>query len=227
MSLHLHMLPPSVNNLSARVFMRASGLDFEESNAWGQTRTPEYMAKIPSHLTPAIEDADHPRGAMWESCAVMMYLANKHGLDHLYPSDPGRRALVDSANFYLTGTLYPLVARATYPRLQFPCYPGEVQATDGADDALKDKARRDAEEALAEPMEVFRTYFVKDGFIGDGDQPSIADIRFAATLEFLAMADNPLPEWAQQYTQRVEQALGSAYSEPAGDVRGFVAQARG
>ena len=116
MSIHLHMLPPSVNNLTARVFMRASGLDFEESNAWGQTRSPEFMAKVPSHLTPAIEDGDHPRGAMWESCAVMMYLANKHGLDHLYPSDPGRRALVDNANFYLTGTLYPLVARSTYPR---------------------------------------------------------------------------------------------------------------
>ena len=48
MSIHLHMLPPSVNNLTARVFMRASGLDFEESNAWGQTRSPEFMAKVPS-----------------------------------------------------------------------------------------------------------------------------------------------------------------------------------
>ncbi len=227
MSIHLHMLPPSVNNLTARVFMRASGLDFEESNAWGQTRSPEFMAKVPSHLTPAIEDGDHPRGAMWESCAVMMYLANKHGLDHLYPSDPGRRALVDNANFYLTGTLYPLVARSTYPRLQFPCYPGEVAATEGADEALQARARKDAEAALAEPLQVFHTYFVQDGFIGDGDHPSIADIRLCATLEFLAMNDTPLPEWANDYVGRVESALGEAYSGPAADVRGFVAQAKG
>lgn len=222
MSTHLHMLPPSVNNLAVRVFMRASGLPFDEENAWGKTRTPEFMAKIPSHLTPAIEHSDHPRGAMWESCAIMMYLANQHNLDALYPKDAGKRALVDSANFYLTGTLYPLVSRSTYPRLGFPCYPGEV-ATSDATDEQKAAARAAAEAALAEPLEVFRSYFVRDGFIGDGASPSIADIRLAATLEFLAMCDTPLPPWAKAYLGRVEQALGKAYSEPAADVRGFVA----
>jgi glutathione S-transferase len=204
--------------------MRAAKLDFEESNAWGQTRSDEFMAKIPAHLTPAIETSDHPRGAMWESCAIMMYLANKHGLEGLYPSNPERRALVDSANFYLTGTLYPLVARSTYPRLQFACYPGEVAAFEGATDEMKEAARKEAEEALPEPLEVFRSYFLKDGFIGDGEGPSIADIRLAATLEFLEMNDNKVPSWAQEYIQRVESALGDAYSEPAGDVRGFMQQ---
>ncbi|MCC6624677.1 MAG: glutathione S-transferase family protein [Deltaproteobacteria bacterium] len=226
MTIQLHMLPPSVNNLAVRVFLRASGLPFAEDNAWGKTRSPEYMAKIPSHLTPAIEEADHPRGAMWESCAIMMYLANKHGLDHLYPKDPGHRALVDSANFYLTATLYPLLARATYPRLGFPCYPGEVAAADNAGPELKAEARKAAEDALAEPLEVFRSYFVRDGFIGDGAGPSIADIRFAASLEFLAMSDTPLPAWAKAYLARVEAALGEAYSGPAGDVRGFVAHVK-
>ena len=56
----------------------------------------------------------------------MQYLANKHGLDRFYPTDPGERAMVDSAMFYLIGTLYPLVARATYPTLGFPQYAGEV-----------------------------------------------------------------------------------------------------
>ena len=63
MSIHLHMLPPSVNNLSVRVFLRAANLDHKEENAWGKTRSPEFLAKIPAHLTPAIEVADHPRGA--------------------------------------------------------------------------------------------------------------------------------------------------------------------
>jgi len=222
MSTHLHMLPPSVNNLTVRVFLRAAGLPFDEENAWGKTRSPEFMAKVPAHLTPAIESADHPRGAMWESCAIMMYLANQHGLTDLYPTDPGRRALIDSANFYLTGTLYPLVARSTYPRLGFGGYPGEVQHADDASDEQKAAARKASEEGLAEPLEVFHTYFVRDGFIGDGDQPSIADIRLAATLEFLALNDAPLPAWAQAYLERVEGKLGAAYSEPAADVRAFV-----
>jgi glutathione S-transferase len=91
---------------------------------------------------------------------------------------------------------------------------------------LKTSARADCEAALAEPLEVFRGYFVRDGFIGDGDSPTIADIRLAATLEFLAMNDTPLPGWAQAYLERVEGALGKAYSEPAADVRGFVAHVK-
>jgi glutathione S-transferase len=226
MTIQLHMLPPSVNNMTVRVFLRAAGLPFDEANAWGKTRSEEFMAKIPAHLTPAIEVADHPRGAMWESCAIMMYLANRHGLDAFYPTDPGRRALVDSANFYLTGTLYPLVARSMYPRLGFPTYAGEVATASWASDAQKAEARKAAEDAIAEPLEVFRKYFVRDGFIGDGDKPTIADIRFACTLEFLALADAPLPEWATKYIAKVEAALGDAYAGPAADVRGFVAHVK-
>ena len=56
----------------------------------------------------------------------MQYLCNRHGLDRFYPTDPGERAMVDSAMFYLVGTIYPLIARATYPALGFAQYAGEV-----------------------------------------------------------------------------------------------------
>ena len=221
-TIHLHMLPPSVNSLAVRVFLRAANLPYKEENAWGKTRTPEFLAKIPAHLTPAIEFADHPRGAMWESCAIMMYLANKHGLEGLYPKNDERRALIDSANFYLMSTLYPLVVRSCYPRLGFPGYAGEVASFEHATTEHKDMARKAAEDAIAAPLEVFRQYFVRDGFIGDGEGPSIADIRLAATLEFLALHDAPLPAWVATYVKRVEDKLGAAYTEPAADVRGYV-----
>ena len=193
---------------------------------WGKTTTPEFLAKDPAHLTPMLEEDGLPRGSLWESCAIMSYLCNKHGLDGLYPADPGERAMVDSAMYYLIGTLYPLVARATYPALGFPQYPGEV-ATSEAGDELKAQAQRDAETALAEPLDVYRAFFL-DGrdFIG-GSGPSIADIRLAATLEFLRAIDYPFPEWAEEYMARMEDALGEAYSEPVADVRGFVASAKG
>ena len=70
----------------------------------------------------------------------MQYLCNRHGLDRFYPTDPGERAMVDSAMFYLIGTLYPLITRATYPALGFPQYPGEIGSSD-ADDDLKTKAQ--------------------------------------------------------------------------------------
>ena len=221
----LSVLMPSVNNLTVRVFVRAAGLEFEEIDVWGQTREPEFLAKDPAHLTPLLEEEGLPRGSLWESCAIMQYLCNRHGLERFYPADPGERAMIDSAMFYLIGTLYPLVARATYPALGFPQYPGEV-ATSEADDAMKAQAQKDAEAAVAEPLEAFHLFFL-DGkkFIG-GDSPSIADIRLAATLEFLRAVDYDFPGWAEDYMRAVEDALGEAYSEPAADVRGFVAGAK-
>jgi glutathione S-transferase len=221
----LNILTPSVNNLTVRIFVRAAGLDFEEVDVWGKTTEPEYLQKYPAHLTPMLEEEGLPKGTLGESCAIMAYLCNKHGLDQFYPTDPGRRAMVDNAMFYLIGTFYPLLARATYPTLGFPQYPGEV-ATSEADDAMKAKAAEDAQAALAEPLEVFHSYFM-DGqrFIG-GDHPSIADIRLAATLEFLRAIDYPFPDWAEEYMSAMESALGEAYSEPAGDVRGYVASVK-
>ena len=218
----LNILKPSVNNLTARVFVRAAGLDFEELDVWGKTGEPAFRQKDPAHLTPLLEEPGLPKGALWESCAIMQYLCNKHGLDRLYPSDPGERAMVDSAMFYLIGTLYPLVARATYPALSFPQYAGEV-GTSEADDAAKAKAQQDAAAAIAGPLDVYRAFFL-DGrpFIG-GAAPSIADIRLTATLEFLQAIDYEFPAWTADYMRSVEAALGDAYSEPAQDVRDYVA----
>jgi glutathione S-transferase len=222
----LSILKPSVNNLSARIFVRAAGLEFDEIDMWGNKGTPEFLSKDPADLTPCLETDGLPKGSLWESCAIMQYLCNKHGLENFYPSEPGRRAMVDSAMFYLIGTLYPLVARATYPTLGFPQYPGET-ATSGADDATKAQAAKDAEVAMAVPLNAFNEFFLAgDRFIGGGDGPSIADIRLAATLEFLDSIDYELPEWAAEHKAAVEQALGEAYSEPAADVRGFVASVK-
>jgi len=217
----LNILKPSVNNLTVRIFVRAAGLDFEEADVWGQTTSPEYLEKYPAHLTPMLEEEGLPRGSLGESCAIMQYLCNKHGLDEFYPKDPGQRAMVDNAMFYLIGTFYPLLTRATYPTLGFPQYPGEV-ATSAAGDEMKEQAQQDAEAALAEPLDVFRAFFLEGKpFIG-GANPSIADMRLAATLEFLRAIDYDFPAWAEEYMARMETALGDAYSEPARDVRGYI-----
>jgi glutathione S-transferase len=221
----LNILKPSVNNLTVRIFVRAAGLDFEEQDVWGKTTTPEYLHKYPAHLTPMLEEEGLPKGALGESCAIMGYLCNKHGLDQFYPTDPGERAMVDNAMFYMIGTFYPLLTRATYPVLGFGQYPGEV-ATSEADDDMKTKAQKDAEAALAEPLDAFRAFFL-DGrqFVG-GDKPSIADIRWAASLEFLRAIDYDFPPWAEEYLARMETTLGDAYSEPAADVRGYIASVK-
>src|SRR5205823_5482581 len=127
----LNILTPSVNNLCVRIFVRAAGLDFEEVDVWGKTMSPEFLAKYPAHLTPMLETDGLPSGALGESCAIMAFLCNKHGLDRFYPTDPGRRAM---------------------------------------------------------------------GYL--------------------------LPDWAEEYIARIEETLGNAYSEPAKDVRDYVASVK-
>ena len=221
----LSILKPSVNNLTVRVFVRAAGLDFEEVDVWGKKGTPEFLAKDPADLTPLLEESGLPGGSLWESCAIMQYLCNKHGLSQFYPTEPGERALVDSAMFYLIGTLYPLVARATYPTLGFPQYAGEVGPSE-ANAELKARAQSDAVAAIAGPLDSYRSFFLEGrGFIG-GDSPSIADIRLVATLEFLNAIDYEFPPWATEYVRSVESSLGDAYTEPATDVRDYLASVK-
>jgi len=64
-----------------------------------------------------------------------------------------------------------------------------------------------------------------NGTIGSSG-PNIADIKLCSTLEFLSVVDYPLPDWARAYMDRIETALGDAYSEPAGDVRGYIASVK-
>jgi glutathione S-transferase len=221
----LSVLKVSVNNLPVRVLMRAGGHDVEEVEMWGKKGTPEFLAKDPADLTPLLECEGLPRGSLWESCAIMQYLCNRDGLDQFYPTDPAERAMQDSAMFYVVGTLYPLILRATYPTLGFPQYPGET-ATSDADDEVKEKSAQDAADAIAMPLKAIHDHFL-DGrkFIG-GDSPSIADIRLAASLEFLRTIDYEFPTWVEEYMSAVESELGDAYSEPAADVREMIASAK-
>ncbi len=224
-AMKLHVLKPSVNNMAARVFVRAAKLDFTEDDVYGKTRSKEFLAMNPAHMTPMIEAKGLPKGVIWESCAIMQYLCNKHELSRFYPKAAAKRAMIDSAMFYLIGTLYPYVARATYPALGFPQYAGEVGASD-LDATHKAAAQKAAVDAIAEPLDVFHKFYM-DGkpFIG-GARPSIADIRLAATLEFLAVVDYQLPAWAKKYMAAMEKSLGKAYAEPAADVRGYIAYVR-
>ena len=106
MAMKLNMLPPSVNNMSVQVFVRAVGRCTRR-----RTISARPARSLPVEV-PRRSDADDrerqaPKGVLGESCAVMMYLASREGRDDLYPTDLGRRAMVDAANFYTMSILYP------------------------------------------------------------------------------------------------------------------------
>lgn len=70
-------------------------LDFERED-WGadpaSLRTPEFLALNPNALIPVLKDRDL---VLWESNAILRYLANAYGGEWLYPQAPRARAPVD------------------------------------------------------------------------------------------------------------------------------------
>lgn len=81
------------------------GISYERIDAGrehGHNKTPEYLAKNPNGLIPLIEDDGF---ALWESNAIVRYLAAKHALGTLCPSDPQERASADRWMDWQTTTL--------------------------------------------------------------------------------------------------------------------------
>ena len=118
---------------------------------------PSFLALNPNHKIPTIEDDGL---VLWESGAILLYLAEKHG--KLLPADPkGRLAAIQYA-FFQAASIGPTLGR------------------------LGPQLRRPAEERNAEMIEIFATEMgrlleVLDRILGDdrvylAGEYSIADI---------------------------------------------------
>ena len=65
----------------------------DAGHVYGVIDTPEYLAMNPNGTVPTVIDADHP--PLWETGAIMRYLANAYAPDEFWPADPVARAAVD------------------------------------------------------------------------------------------------------------------------------------
>jgi len=82
----------SVNVKKALWAAEELGLKYERIDAglqFGVTKTPEYLKMNPNSLVPTIEDDGF---VLWESHTIVRYLAAKHGMGTLYPSELRARA---------------------------------------------------------------------------------------------------------------------------------------
>ncbi|MUV29871.1 glutathione S-transferase [Burkholderia thailandensis] len=86
---------PSINVRKVLWTCAELELAFERED-WGagfrSTQTPEFLALNPNGLVPVLVDGDF---VLWESNAILRYLANRYGGAHLYPVEPHARARVD------------------------------------------------------------------------------------------------------------------------------------
>lgn len=82
------------------------GLTYERINAgmqFGVNNTPEYRAMNPNGLVPLINDDGF---VLWESHAIVRYLARKHGLGTLCPADAKTAANADRWMEWYSTTLW-------------------------------------------------------------------------------------------------------------------------
>ncbi len=88
---------------------------FVPVNVGSDTRTPEFLAKNPNGRMPVLEDEDF---VLWESNAIIAYLAAKHPEKGLIPSDPRGRAEVDRWMFWQVSDWNPAFEKIVHEKLK-------------------------------------------------------------------------------------------------------------
>ncbi|MET1754855.1 glutathione S-transferase family protein [Novosphingobium sp. RD2P27] len=77
------------------------GLEFQRIDVGGKFgMEADYLAKNPNALIPTIEDG---KVVLWESNAILRYLAAEYGGSRWWPSDPAERAIADRWMDWQTG----------------------------------------------------------------------------------------------------------------------------
>ncbi len=72
------------------------GLTFQQhdlGHRFGGLNTPEFRSLNPNQTIPVLQDGDAP--PIWETGAILRYLAARYGDDTFWPTDPVQRANVD------------------------------------------------------------------------------------------------------------------------------------
>jgi glutathione S-transferase len=131
----------------------------DAGGAFGIVETPAYKALNPNSRVPTIEDDGF---VLWESNAIVRYLAAKHGAGTLWPTDLKVRADADRWMDWQTTMLSPAMFGAFWGLIRTPPEKRDVAAIE--------KSRQDtaALVALLEPPLAKRKFVAGDAFtMGD------------------------------------------------------------
>ncbi|QRG06996.1 glutathione S-transferase family protein [Xanthobacter dioxanivorans] len=167
------------------------GLPFERidaGGAFGVVGTPEFRAMNPCGRVPVIEDDGF---VLWESNAIVRYLAARHGSGTLMPLDPHARADAERWMDFQLGTVAPLLS---------PVFRGLVRTAPEARDMTSiARAFDELKEVfvVADGALVGRTHLVGDRFtMADIPLGAAAHRWFNLPLDGLPLERPPLPRLA-------------------------------
>jgi len=145
----------------------------------GKQYTPEFQKLNPNSKVPAIDDDGF---MLWESQAIMRYLADKHKAHAWYPTDPKARARVEQ---WLDWNQTRLGTEA-----------GKIMFnTHFAGDKRNDQAIEDAKKWLEKIFPVMDAELKNRSYLS-GDQPTLADLAAASNLAYLEMCQYDLKPYS-------------------------------
>jgi glutathione S-transferase len=187
--------PNSVNVQKVMWTVAELGLAHERidvGGAFGGLDTPDYGARNPNRLIPVLEDGDT---VVWESNAIVRYLAARYGTGSLWPEDPARRADADRWMDWQLTTVQPAMG---------PVFIGLVRTPPERRDtaAIQAHAQR-----LVEAMRLLDGHLAGRRFVA-GDALTMGDIPLGCVCwRYLELAiDRPdlpsLTSWYQSLTAR-------------------------
>lgn len=145
----------------------------------GAQRNPEYLALNPNGRVPTLVDGDF---VLWESIAIMQYLAAKTPGQTLYPSEPRAKAIVDQWLSWTANHWSPSAAQLNFEHFlkgMFGMGEPNAYAVERAAGLFKDYAK------------TLDAQLGKSRFV-TGETMTLADIAIAAPLMYAQMAKLPL-----------------------------------
>ncbi len=127
---------------------------------FGRLDTPEYLAMNPNRLIPVVDDGGT---IVWESNAILRYLAARYGAGGLWPEDPGARSGADRWMDWQLTTVQPGIQ---------PVFWGLIRTAPEKRDMAAIKA---GAERLAQAMTILDRHLADRAFVA-GEALTMGDI---------------------------------------------------
>ena len=180
----LYTFPPSNNSVKVMAVLHHLNIDPEIEMidlTKGESQSPDFKAINPNGKIPALKDGDF---VVWESQAIMRYLAEKHDSD-LIPSDLESRATMNQWMSWHLAHLGPAIGGVIWERVASRFFEGYEPDEHNLKKCL----------ANLERFAPILDQHLADREFMVGNQLTLADFEIATSFIYIEMAQLPVTQY--------------------------------